>query len=128
ISGNRPADLTPPAVPANLAAVGSTSGIALDWSDNVEPDLAGYNVYGQNTGGQFVKLNTTPLTSSAYNDATAAFDSTTASPVALTAGQKVDIKIEYFENTGSAFVQLYWQTSTMAKTLVPMTALYPPGA
>ena len=47
-----------------------------------------------------------------------------STPVQLTAGQKADIKIEYFENTGSAYVQLYWQSSTMAKTLVPMEALF----
>lgn len=47
-----------------------------------------------------------------------------STPVLLTAGEKADIKIEYFENTGGAYVQLFWQSSTMAKTLVPMEALF----
>ena len=47
--------------------------------------------------------------------------------IRLTAGVKYDIKIEYFENTGGAFCQLYWQTSTMPKTLVPATALFAPA-
>lgn len=47
--------------------------------------------------------------------------------IKLTAGVKYDIKIEYFENTGGAFCQLYWQTSTMPKTLVPASALFAPA-
>jgi hypothetical protein len=46
--------------------------------------------------------------------------------VKLTAGQNADIKIEYFENAGGAQVQLYWQSSTMAKQLVPTSALFAP--
>jgi hypothetical protein len=246
-TATRPADMTPPAVPANLTATGTTAGITLDWADNAESDFAGYNVYRQSAGGQFVKLNTALLSTSAYADASAAFDATTAyrvtsvdktgnesaaaetsayrppaplvgtglkaeyydnadltnlkltrtdaqinfdwttgspdasigvdtfsvrwtgqiqadvtgnytftlraddgvrmwvngvlvidkftnagsntsnvsTPVALTAGQKADIKIEYFENAGGAYCQFYWQSSTMAKTLVPASALYP---
>ena len=49
-----------------------------------------------------------------------------STPVQLTAGEKVDIKIEYFENTGSAYCQLFWQSSTMPKQLVPTAALFAP--
>ena len=42
-----------------------------------------------------------------------------STPVQLVAGQKADIRIEYFENTGGAYVQLFWQSLTMPKTLVP---------
>src|SRR5687767_2210204 len=36
---------TLPASPTGLTLTGSTSGILLDWADNTEPTLSGYNVY-----------------------------------------------------------------------------------
>lgn len=248
LTGDRPADTTPPAGVTNLAATGSqAAGIALTWTANTEADLAGYNIYRQDTSsGAFVKLNAATVKSATYTDSTAAYDATSvyrvtavdtagnesafaetnayrpAAPqnglkaeyfddanlttpsftrvdanvnfdwgqgapdasmgvdtfsvrwsgqiqaattgtytftlrsddgvrmwvngvlvidkfvnagsnkdnvstgVKLTAGQKVDIKIEYFENTGGAFCQLYWQSSTMAKQLVPTSALFAP--
>jgi hypothetical protein len=43
--------------------------ILLDWSDNHEVDLVGYNIYRSTTSGSgYVKLNSTPLTSSDYID------------------------------------------------------------
>ena len=50
-----------------------------------------------------------------------------STPVQLTAGRRSDIKIEYFENTGSAYVQLFWQSATMPKTLVPTDGAVPAG-
>ncbi|HYO10740.1 MAG TPA: choice-of-anchor D domain-containing protein [Tepidisphaeraceae bacterium] len=73
ISGVRTPDTTPPAVPAGLAATGSTSGIALDWTDNTDADLGGYNLYTSSApGGPFAKMNGSPLTASEFLDATAA--------------------------------------------------------
>ena len=38
-------DALPPAAPTNLVATGVGLQVALDWDDNTEPDLAGYDVY-----------------------------------------------------------------------------------
>ena len=38
-------DLTAPAAPTGLDATGGVGRCTLDWSNNGEPDLAGYNVY-----------------------------------------------------------------------------------
>ena len=39
-------DLSPPAPPANLTAVGATGVVKLGWEPNrTDPDLAGYHVY-----------------------------------------------------------------------------------
>lgn len=43
----------------------------------------------------------------------------------LTAGQKYDIRLEYYENTGSAEVQLLWQSPSQQKQLIPTTRLFP---
>ncbi len=47
-----PADTTPPAAPAGLiASAVSSSRIDLDWDDNTEPDLAGYDGYRDTAAG-----------------------------------------------------------------------------
>src|SRR5204862_4772412 len=62
ISATRQIDTTPPAPPVNLVASPSTSGIRLDWANNMEVDLAGYNVYRSDSfSGDYVKLNTSGL-------------------------------------------------------------------
>jgi len=39
-----PADTTPPALPTGLAGTAGTNSVALTWTPNTEPDLAGYRV------------------------------------------------------------------------------------
>jgi Flp pilus assembly protein TadG len=46
-------------------------------------------------------------------------------PINLVAGQKYDIKVEYFENTGNAGVKLYWSSSSQTKQIVPVAQLHP---
>ena len=41
--------------------------------------------------------------------------------------QEYSNAVWFFENTGSAYVQLFWQSSQIAKTLVPAEALFAPG-
>lgn len=64
-----PPDTTPPAAPSGLAATGGNEQVSLDWADNTEPDLAGYNVYRRTAGsGAYGKVNTSLVTTSAYTD------------------------------------------------------------
>jgi fibronectin type 3 domain-containing protein/regulation of enolase protein 1 (concanavalin A-like superfamily) len=67
-------DTTPPAAPANLVVTGSASGVTLDWDNNAEADLAGYDVLRSTASdGTFTTLNTGGLlTTSSYVDTTAA--------------------------------------------------------
>lgn len=43
----------------------------------------------------------------------------------LEAGQFYDIKLEYFENKGSASVSLLWSSESQAKEVIPTSFLYP---
>ncbi|HYO08053.1 MAG TPA: Ig-like domain-containing protein [Tepidisphaeraceae bacterium] len=72
VSATRTNDSGAPANPAGLAAVASVSGIALNWNNNGEADLKGYNVYRSTTaGGPWTKLNAAPFVNSDYVDGSA---------------------------------------------------------
>ena len=59
----------PPAPPTNLVATAGNTQVALDWNDNTEPDLAGYNVYrGTTQGGPYGQINASLVTVSSYTD------------------------------------------------------------
>src|SRR6185437_553532 len=63
VSAIRTPDTTPPATPTVLTATPGSTRITLDWADNTESDLAGYNVYSSGaSAGPFTKLNSSPLT------------------------------------------------------------------
>ena len=60
---------TPPAAPTGLTATAGNNTVSLDWNDNGEGDLAGYNVYRSTTSGSgYAKQNSSLLTNSDYND------------------------------------------------------------
>jgi fibronectin type 3 domain-containing protein len=62
-------DTIPPAAPTGLTATGSNSTVSLDWNDNNETDLSGYNVYRSTTsGGPYTKRNSSLVSSSNYAD------------------------------------------------------------
>jgi hypothetical protein len=57
-----------PAAPTGLEAIFGEV-VLLDWNDNNEPDVNGYNVYRSTTSGSgYVRLNSGLLTTSDYND------------------------------------------------------------
>lgn len=65
-------DTIPPAAPTGLWAVASSGTVSLDWNDNSESDLAGYNVYRTTVSGNgHVQVNGALLTQSDYIDNTA---------------------------------------------------------
>jgi hypothetical protein len=60
-----------PAAPANLTGEAGDQQVSLDWEDNSEPDLAGYDVYRSDApGGPYAKITSSPLTGSSYIDTT----------------------------------------------------------
>ena len=61
-------DTTPPAAPILLTASGANTMITLDWADNTEPDLAGYNVYRGTVSGVYTKVNLSLIVLSARID------------------------------------------------------------
>ncbi len=65
-------DTTAPAAPSALTATPSAAGVALDWADNGEDDLAGYKVSrASSASGPYTVLTPELLTVSSYSDASA---------------------------------------------------------
>jgi GH35 family endo-1,4-beta-xylanase len=59
----------PPAAPTGLTATDGDNLVWLDWNDNSESDLAGYNVYRSTTSGSgYSQLNGSLVTDSNYTD------------------------------------------------------------
>jgi hypothetical protein len=46
--------------------------------------------------------------------------------ISLVAGQKYDIRLEYYENAGAAVAQLSWSSNSQALEIVPQSQLYSP--
>ena len=65
-------DVFPPKAPTELQAVFSGPGqqafIDLSWTPNVEPDLAGYNLYRHEEGAEPVRVNPALVTSPSFRD------------------------------------------------------------
>ncbi|MBP7936438.1 MAG: alkaline phosphatase [Phycisphaerae bacterium] len=59
----------PPSAPTDLQATAGNAEVILDWTDNLETDLAGYNVYRSAApGGPYERLNGSHLAESTYLD------------------------------------------------------------
>jgi hypothetical protein len=54
--------------------------------------------------------------------------SRTSAAIALVAGTKYDIRMEYYEHGGDAVARLQWTTPTQPLAAIPQSQLYPPAA
>ncbi len=57
-----------PLAPTGLVATTGPGGVSLDWNDNAEVDLQGYNLFRSQAGGPFVPLNAVIVAASQYQD------------------------------------------------------------
>ncbi len=60
---------TAPSAPSSLTANGGSGVVTLDWDDNPEADLAGYNIYRSSIAGGPFGLLAAQLSTSAFIDA-----------------------------------------------------------
>lgn len=109
----------------NWAAAIPGTGVAADtfsvrWTGLVEPQYSEtYTFYVNSDNGRRLWVND-QLIIDKWIDDIAEYSGT----IALTAGQKYKIRVEYFENTGNASVVLSWQSASQSKQAIPSTRLY----
>ena len=77
-------DATAPAVPTGLGAIAGDGAVDLDWSDNVEADLAGYTVYRSTTSDSGYSPVVSNLADSACTDSAVVGEATYFYKVAAT--------------------------------------------
>jgi fibronectin type 3 domain-containing protein len=64
-----PKDINPPHAPENISAIVQSNGVRINWEQNNENDLLGYNIYRSDIpNGIPIKLNDQPIKNNEYND------------------------------------------------------------
>ncbi|MBD2615763.1 MAG: PA14 domain-containing protein [Nostoc sp. ZfuVER08] len=91
------------------------------WTGQVEAKYSEtYNFYTRSDDGVRLWVNNQLLIDNFVNQSA----TEVVGSVALVAGQKYDIKLEYFDNTYSALSQLSWSSTSQAKEIIPQSQLY----
>lgn len=92
------------------------------WTGQVEAQYSQtYTFYTMSDDGVRLWVNGTQL----VNNWTDHGPTENSGTIALTAGQKYNITLEFYENGGGAESRLSWSSSSQAKQIVPSTRLYP---
>ena len=108
-------------------AVRDNNRFAVRWTGQIEPKTTGtYTFRLQAKDGVRLWVNNKLL----IDDWRRIFNqfSGTAHPtgsIKLTAGQRADIRLEYFQSDGYCICNLYWSAPAMAEEIVPKSQLYP---
>ena len=74
--GSDSQDSEPPVAPTGLSVTPLSTGLAVDWADNVEADIAGYNVFRSDGTKGYRQLNRLLVTKSLFVDTQAAVGAT----------------------------------------------------
>ena len=91
------------------------------WTGQVEPQFTGtYTFYTQSDDGVRLWVNGQQVINNWTDHATTENSGT----IALTAGQRYDIRMEYYENGGGAVARLLWSSASVPKAVIPSSRLY----
>jgi hypothetical protein len=116
-----------PSVNFNWGARAPEVGVPADhfsirWTGQVQPRYTGsYTFITNSDDGVRVTVNNMVVIDD-FTDHGAKIDNGT--PIDLMAGQKYDIKVEYYENAADALIQLSWQSDCQTQEVIPASQLY----
>jgi uncharacterized repeat protein (TIGR03806 family) len=92
------------------------------WSGDVMPQFTEtYTFYTKSDDGARLWVNGQPIIEKWQNQGATEWSGT----IALTAGKKVAIKMEYFQNGGDASAKLLWSSPSTPKATIPQGYLFP---
>jgi PA14 domain-containing protein/putative Ig domain-containing protein len=95
------------------------------WTGQVEAQFTEtYTFYTQSDDGVRLWVNGRQLVNNWTNHRATENSGT----IALTAGQRYDIRMDFYENTGSATARLSWSSASTPKAIVPTARLFPDEA
>ena len=91
------------------------------WSGQVQPKYSGeYTFFVNSDNGRRLWINGQLVIDKWIDD----WNIDYSGKITLTAGQKYDIKLEYFENNGGAGAKLEWSHASQTRQVIPQTQLY----
>ena len=91
------------------------------WTGQVQPRYSEiYTFYIASDDGTRLWVNNTQI----INDWTGHALKEKSGKLLLTAGQKYEIRLEYFEKTGNAAVKMSWSSAKQKKEIIPQSQLY----
>jgi hypothetical protein len=96
---------------------------SIRWTGWIKPKVTGPHTFSVTTDDGVRVWIDGQLVINAWQDQATTLVSPTTVP--LTAGTKVDIKVEYFENLGSAQIRLFWSAPGVPNEIIPTANLYP---
>jgi glucose/arabinose dehydrogenase len=95
------------------------------WTGQVEPTFTeDYTFYTTTDDGVRLFVNGQQVINQFRDQPATTVNGT---PIRLTAGQKADIRMEYYENGGLASAQLGWQSASQARQIIPGDRLFSNG-
>lgn len=99
----------------------NNDGFSVRWTGQVQPRYSGnYTFYTTSDNGCRVWVNEQQI----INRWTGTPGVTYSETISLTAGQKYDIKIEYFENDNLSGCKLEWASAFQSREVIPQSQLY----
>lgn len=94
---------------------------SIRWTGQIKPSFSEtYTLYTTSDDGIRLTVNGTVVVDSLIDQAPTEHSGT----IALTAGQRYDIQIDYYENGGGAVAKLEWSSASQPRQVVPMAALF----
>ena len=102
-----------------------TDRFSVRWTGQVQPAYSEtYTFYTTSDDGVRLWVNGTPL----INNWTDHAPTEDAGTITLTAGQRYDIRMEFYERSGGAVARLSWSSPSQVKQIIPASRLYPSAA
>lgn len=99
------------------------NNFSIRWTGQVEPSYSEtYTFYTVSDDGVRLWVNGQLLIDH-WNNHSVREDS---GSIALVAGQRYDIRLEYYENGGDAVARLLWSSPSQSRVVIPQQRLYPP--
>ncbi|MGG7509729.1 LamG-like jellyroll fold domain-containing protein [Plantibacter sp. YIM 135249] len=111
--------------PSYLALTGRNTDTAARWTGQLQPEFTeDYTFAAIGDNGFRVWIDGALVIDHWQKD----WDNEqTSAPVALTAGQRYDIKVEQFQEAGGSNMFLRWSSASVPKQIIPATAYFAPA-
>jgi hypothetical protein len=91
------------------------------WTGQIQPRFSEeYTFYASTDDGVRLWINGQQVINNWVNQSV----KTTSGKIRLEAGQRYDIRLEYFDNTGNAVSKLEWSSASQSREVIPQSQLY----